>query len=253
MTADDLQSADARPAVLDLQDIAQTADLRPRKRSNAPSRAARLQLIDLLSRWAGGGLALMAGVTIFSAVFVGRVYPTRAAIWAATVLGALFVTRRLLRDFRTGRRIAARPFRWRADYTAAVSVLSAAFGAGAVIALPSHASPELSFQIFALLIAASFGAGIIHSAHGRTAAAASLPATVFIFWGAWRVGGSDTALWGIGLAIATGALALICFHYFLQLRAVRRFPRTTFARREVMAPETAATSGGAVRQSAQAS
>ncbi|NWG70649.1 MAG: hypothetical protein HXY23_03440, partial [Parvularculaceae bacterium] len=223
MTGDSADATAARPSVLDLQEIARSADLSPRRRRGALSRAARLQLIDILSRWAGGGLALVAGITIFSTIFIGRLYPMRAAIWTATVLAALFAARRLLKDFRTGARLASRPFRWRADYTASLSVLSAAFGAGAVIALPAGAPGELAYQTLALLIAASLGSGIIHAAHGRAAIAASLPAAVFIFWGAWRAGGASAALWGVGGAVATGALALFCFHAFLRQRAARRF------------------------------
>jgi len=251
MTGSGAGAAAARQPVLDLQELARTANISPRRRRNGPSRAARLQLIDVLSRWAGGGLALIAGVTIFATIFIGRAYPLRAAIWAATVLGALFVARRLVRGFRTGAPSASRPFRWRADYTAAVSVLSAAFGAGSVIALPADAPHELVYQTLALLIAASLGAGVIHAAHGRTAIAASLPAAAFIFWGASRVGGAEAALFGVGSGVATGALALFFFHYFLRQRAVRKFPRTTYARREVTA--TTPVEGCAAEPSARAS
>lgn len=251
MTGIGAETAAARQPVLDLQEIARSADLTPRRRRTGPSRAARLQLIDVLSRWGGGGLALIAGVTIFSSIFIGRAYPMRAAVWTATVLGALFVARRLLKRFRTGARSAARPFRWRANYTAAVSVLSAAFGAGAVTALPAGAPHDLAYQTLALLIAASFGAGIIHAAHGRTAIAASLPAAAFIFLGAWRVGGAGAALYGVGSAIATGALALFFFHYFLRQRAVRKFPRSTFVRREIgsRGPTPVVIAGPAARAS----
>lgn len=241
--------AEMRPSVLDLQDIAHRADLRPRRRRPGPSRAARLQLIDVLSRWAGGAHALIAGIAIFASIFIGRVYPFRALLWTALVLGALYVARRLLKDFRKGERIAARPFRWRANYTAAVCVLSAAFGAGAVIALPVGAPQDLAVRTYALLLAASLGAGIIYSAHGRTAIAASLPAALFVFWGAMRTGGASMAFWSVGAALVTGALALFFFHTFLRQRAVRRFPRTSYARREVRAPDA----GEAARSSARAS
>lgn len=224
--------AGARPAVHELQEIAQNAALSPRRRRDRPSRAARLQLIDILSRWGGSGLALIAGISVFVAISVGRAYPFRALVWTALVLAALFVARRLLKAFRSGERSSARPFRWRANYTSALSVLSAAFGAGALILLPEGAPTGLAFQTLALLIAASLGAGVVHAAHGRTAATACAPASVFIFWGAWQAGGPEMALWGVGSAIMTGAASLFFFHRFLRLRAVRRFPRTTFVRRE---------------------
>jgi FtsH-binding integral membrane protein len=195
------------------------------------SRAARLQLIDILSRWASSGLAVVAGAVIFIAVNVGRAYPFHAAIWAAIVFAALYLCRRLQREFRAGAKSASRPFRWRSNYTAALSVLGAAFGSGAVIAVPDGAPPELGFQSLALLMGATLAASVLHAAHGRSAAAIFAPAGVFILLGAIRDVGPVTAFIWAGAVATTGAAALLLFHRFLRERAIRRFPRTGFVRR----------------------
>lgn len=231
------ESVQSRPAVLDLQERAQTTQLgartgsRPRRQR--ASRAARLQLIDILSRWAGSGLALLAGVAIFTAISVGRYYPFRAAVWASLVLAALYVARRMLRNFRSGRKSTARPFRWRANYTAALAVVSAAFGAGALILLPAGAHSALAYQTLALLFTAALGAGVIHAAHGRTALAAWLPAFAFSLLGALKIGGASLALLGAAPAFATGAAALFFFHSYLRHKITRRFPRTSIVRRGI--------------------
>lgn len=251
MTEGRPSAASAQLSVRDLQQLAQGADLRPR-RKRPLSRAARLQLIDILSRWSGSGLALIAGVAIFVAISAGRAYPFRAAVWTLMVLAALYVCRRLAQEFRSGARSASRPFRWRADYTAALSVLGAAFGAGAVIVLPRGAPAELAFQSIALLAAASLGAGAIHSAHGRSAIAASLPAALFIFLGAWTQGGLALAFWGVGGAATTGALALVLFHRYLRGRAASQFPRTGYARRNFGAKTDLEPAHGVPESSGQA-
>ncbi|MEX0645091.1 MAG: hypothetical protein WD076_07260 [Parvularculaceae bacterium] len=225
--------AAARPTVHELQALAREAT-KPRRRRKGPlSRAARLHLIDILSRWGGAGLALIAGVSIFIAVSAGRAFPFRAAAWTLMVLAALYVCRRLRMEFRAGAKSAARPFRWQANYTSALSVVSAAFGAGALIIAPKGAPTDFIYQALALMLIAALGAGLLHAAHGRSAVAASAPATAFIFAGAWATGGAGLAFLGVGGAAATGAAALYLFRRLLQQRAALRFPRTSFQRREV--------------------
>lgn len=225
--------AAARPTVHELQALAREAT-KPRRRRKGPlSRAARLHLIDILSRWGGAGLALIAGVSIFIAVSAGRAFPFRAAVWSLMVVAALYVCRRLRMEFRAGAKSAARPFRWRANYTSALSVLSSAFGAGALLIAPAGAPPEFVYQSFALMMIAALGAGLLHAAHGRSAIAASLPAAAFVIGGAWKAGGASLAVLGVGGAAATGAAALFLFHRFLRQRAAMRFPRTSYQRREV--------------------
>ncbi len=219
----------ARPAVHDLQAMAQSVALAPRRIRSRFSRAARLDLIDRLSRWAGGGLALIAGVAIFIAVSAGRVFPFRAIIWTVLMIAALAASRRLLRQFRFGERSSAHPFRWRANYTSALAVLSAAFGAGAVIVLPAGAPDPLVGRSLGLFVAAIVGAAAVHAPHGRTAAAACLPGAVFIVFAAWRTGGAGATLWTAGLA-AVGAAGVFLFNRYLRELAIRRFPRSALNR-----------------------
>lgn len=222
----------AGPTVHELQDLAREAvRSRPRRRPRV-SRAARLHLIDILSRWGGMGLALIAGSAVFVAVTAGRAYPFRVAVWAIVTLAALHVCRKLRKRFRAGDRISARPFRWRANYTASLCALSGAFGAGALIVLPASAPSDLAVQSIALMLVAALGAGLAHAAHGRAAVAAALPGAVFLFLAAWRTVGFGPAALGFAAAAATGAGALFLFHRYLRQRAVSRFPRTGFVRAE---------------------
>lgn len=228
-------SSNKARTVLELQELAQTVVVRPKRRRRGPSRSARLQLIDILSRWAGSGLALYAGVAVFLSVTVGRAYPLRAVVWTGLVLIALFWTRRLLKAFRAGEASASRPFRWRANYTASLCVLSAAFGAGGLILAPKDAPMEFVYQSLALLVAASLGAGVANAAHGRSAMAASLPAAALISLAAIGAVGLHTALLGVGAAALTGGATLFLFHSYLRQKITRRFPRTTILRREMTA------------------
>ncbi len=221
-----------RPTVHELQELAREAAKPRRRRTRALSRAAQLYLIDILSRWGGSGLALFAGVAIFVAISAGEVYPFRAAVWLLLVLAALYVCRSLRLEFRTGERVASRPFRWRANYTSGLVALSAAFGAGAVIIVPDQAPSQLAFESIALLLAGSFGAGLLHAGHAASAAAAAVPAAVFITLGAWRAGGASAGAVTFAAA-AIGAAALYFLCRFLWRRASDRFPRTSLLRQEI--------------------
>lgn len=234
------RSLGARPTVHELQELAREAAKPRRRRQRSLSRAARLHLIDIISRWGGSGLALIAGIAIFVAISAGDAYPLRAAVWLVLVLCALYISRRLRREFRVGERSAARPFRWRANYTSSLAVLSAAFGAGAVIVVPHAASAQFAFESFALILAAAIGAGVLHAGHLATAAAALLPAAAFVTIGAYRTGGTLSGLAAFGAA-AAGAAALYFFCKFLRERAAKRFPRTGLIRQEIdfMEPEIA--------------
>lgn len=222
----------ARPTIHDLQAMAERAARPARRKPQGPSRAARLHLIDMLSRWGGAGLAIIAGLTIFCAVTAGREHPFRASVWCAIVLGALYVCRRLRKEFRAGEASAARPFRWRANYTSALAVLGAGFGAGSLLILPAGAAPGTSLQTLSLILAGSLGAALLHTPHGRSAAALFIPAALFSIFGAWRAGGVPLALFGAGAMFVAGSAALYLISWRLRSTAARRFPRTAFIRRE---------------------
>jgi len=223
-TVQELQSLAAAAA-------AQTPGPSPRK---PISRAARLHLIDQLSRWGGSGLALFAGVSIFIAIVTARQLPMRAAVWTALVFGALYLCRRYRKEFRRGDPIASRPFRWRSYYTSTLTVVSAAFGAGAFLLLPGGATEIAAVETLGLMLAATIGAAAFHAAHRASAAAAALPALLAISGaGAMTFGPtaltaallSAAAATGIGVAIAAA---------FVEKRAAARFPRTSFSRRETL-------------------
>jgi hypothetical protein len=196
------------------------------------SRAARLHLIDQLSRWGGSGLALFAGTAIFIATVVARNMPIRAAVWAVLLLAALYLCRRYRREFRRGDRIASRPFRWRAYYTATLAVVSAAFGAGAFLLTPKGVDPVFAAEIMTLMVIATVGATALHAPHPPSAAAAGLPAFALMSGAALRGDwGSTIALvaLGVGLALLPG----VFFASQRVLAAARgKFPRTSLIRRE---------------------
>lgn len=200
------------------------------------SRAARLHLIDQLSRRGGAGLALFAGVAIFLMV-VARDMPMRAAIWAAIMFCALYICRRHRKEFRRGDRIAAQPFRWRANYTAAIAVVSAAFGAGAFLLVPPDAVSRFgSMETLALLFATACIAAGLHIAHRPTALASGLPAFAAIALAAFvRIGPGPFA----AFILAAGVVVLASLYFLsgtMAKQAGARFPRTSFIRREVEPP-----------------
>lgn len=230
-------------SVHDLQALAHEAARARPKRRKPLSRAAHLHLIDILSRWGGSGLALIAGASIFIVATAGRIYPARAIVWAAMMLVALMICRRLRRAFRSGEKIASRPFRWRAGYAASLCVLGAAFGAGTVLVLPAGAPQGLVFEVVSLILLAALGASVLHAAHARSAMAIGLPAAILVFAGAWRTGGPALALFGAAAFFA----ASVCVVFFVREAVVRstaaRFPRTALQRGEIGAPPRPSLAG----------
>lgn len=209
------------------------------------SRAARLHLIDQLSRWGGSGLALIAGAAIFLTVVVARDTPLRAAVWATMLFAALYLCRRYRKEFRRGDRIASRPFRWRAYYVSAIAVVSAAFGAGAFLLLGGLASPLTAAETLSLMMAASIAASVMHVSHRPAALAAGTPAIVAVVGAAFvRMGVTPFSF--VLLAVgAAGIAALLTLSAETAKRASARFPRTTFLRREVARPAATASAAAA--------
>jgi len=240
-------------SVQELQQLAHEAAARRYKSRSAQrglSRAARLHLIDLLSRLGGSGLALVAGISIFLAVTAGQNYPARAVVWAVMVLSALYVCRRFRQEFRSGEHIASHPFRWRANYTAALSVLGAAFGAGAFVLLPAGIGQADALQALALILATAIGASALHAAHPKSAIAIGLPAGLFAIIGVARAQGFSIPFFA---SIGIGAAAVIGLIYTsrnIVAMAATRFPRTTFLRRELKPQSNAITGADAERSAA---
>ena len=221
-------------SVRELQELAEegsrTVVLKPRRKS--PSRRALLELIDILSRWSGAGLALVAGVSVYLAIAIGREYPARAAAWATMLLCALYVCRRLRGQFRAGATIAARPFRWRANYTSCASVLGAVFASAPILLLPAEAPTGAAILTGALVLLGAFGAAFFHSGHFATATAFALPAAIFPVLSGIRGGDWRLAVAFAGVAIAAMA-AYTAFSRIIAANASRRNPRTRFLRKEI--------------------
>ena len=219
--------------VLELQELAQQTPVHDRRRAKQRlSRAARLHLIDIVSRWSGPAIALIAGVSIYLAVIAGRSYPARAATWALMMLAALYVCRRLRSEFRTGSMLSSKPFRWRASYTSCLSVLGVILASAPILLAPVAAPPAFGAQIIALALIVSFSAALLHSAHFLSAAALALPGALFAVLAALR--GGDTGL--LVACVATtilGVSGLYLANRYLERNAARRYPRTTFLRREL--------------------
>lgn len=198
----------------------------------SPSRAAQLQLIDDLSRRGDAGVAVLVGACVAVAVTSGGIEPWRTALWLGLVFVSAYATGRLRRTFRRGERSAGRPFRWRANYTASLAVLSASAGAGALILHPQASDvPAATDLLFALALAAPVAAWF-HRSHRNSAVAAAAPALSFLALAAWRES-TETPL----VAAVASCLAAIAFAASLAASssairdATRAHPRTRLPRR----------------------
>lgn len=204
----------------------------PRKKHSL-SRSARLLLIDMLSRWSASGLALIAGVSIYLAITAGRIYPGRAAAWTLLVLMSIWTCRTLRKKFRSGEKISARPFRWRASYTSCLSVLGVAFGSAAVLLLPETAPPGLLLQTIALASIASIGAGALHSAHPMSALGISAPAAILGLAALFRNSVQSPIITAYIASIILGAGCIILLTRANYRQVAQKRPRTTILRREL--------------------
>lgn len=222
-----------RKDVRELQRLAREAPIAAGRRSpKSSSRAALLELIDILSRWSAAGLALIAGVGAYLAIAAGRVYPARALAWSLMLVAALWVCRRLHSAYRSGAAISAKPFRWRASYTSCLSVLGVVLASAPLLLTPAGAPMFLSLQTVALAMFAAFGAAALHSAHVPSAAAFAAPAVVLPLLATLRPGDSTSFLLPLALA-APGVLAVLTLAVAVAHNARRRNPRTAFLRREI--------------------
>ncbi|WP_375204180.1 hypothetical protein [Hyphococcus sp.] len=248
MTSASLQGESVR----ELQErVAREAGAPRQRRNPGISRAARLNLIDILSRWSGPGLALVAGVAVYLAIMAGRTYPGRATAWALMMLGALWVTRRLRSDFRAGGRLTSRPFRWRASFTASLSVLGVILASAPILLAPAGASAAFGVQILALTVIASFVTALMLSAHLPSAAALALPGAAFAVLTGLRAG--DAGLLGGGVAISLLSISgLYLANRYLEKSAAKRYPRTSLLRREVERRAGSAVAAPGTHHAAQA-
>ena len=224
--------------VRELQRLAQTAPVsRQTTRRKPPSRAAMLELIDILSRWGATGLALLAGLGVYLAITAGRDFPARAACWSLLMIAALWACRTLRSRFRSGRLNAGRPFHWRASYTSCLSVLGVIFASAPILLTPAAASATLYMQVAAITLIGGFAAAMAHTAHLPAAAALGAPTAILPFLSALRAG--DTALVTAFIAVsAMGLVVMYALGRIIAADAVRRNPRTTHLRRSAsLTPE----------------
>ena len=220
-------------SVHDLQRLA-AAGARPRRtKRRGVSRAARLHLVDRLSRWSAIGLASLAGISVYLGVTIGREFPVRATAWCALLLAALWACRTMRARYRSGEAIAARPFRWRANYTSALSVLGVAYGAAPVLLIPASAPPLMAVEIIGFTLLGALIAGGAHSAHRASAIAIASPALLFGFAALARSAVTGLPAAGV-IAVAVFVAGFIGAATTMLLNdARRRFPRTGFVRSEV--------------------
>ena len=219
--------------VKELQEIAQGAVAAPQPvRSRALSRAARLELIDMLSRWSAPGLAVLAGAGVYLAVTAGAAYPGRALAWALMLLCALWACRQTQSRFRAGGKSAARPFRWRASYTACLSVLGVAFASAPVLLTPLGAPHHVFLQAAGLTLFAGSCAAMLNAAHAPSAAAIAAPSALLVFLACLRSGDATLAM-GAGAAGILCVSAVFAVSRNIAAKAARRHPRTGFLRREI--------------------
>ncbi|MEZ5920112.1 MAG: hypothetical protein R3C60_02050 [Parvularculaceae bacterium] len=237
--------------VQELQALAAAEAARAPKPSSF-SRAAHLHLIDLLSRRAGTGFALIAGLTIFMSVLIARGLPLRAGVWTVMVFASLYASRSYLAAFRSGERISAHPFRWRAFHTASLTVVSFAFGAGAVLLLPRGSADFEAYEILGFVFAGALGAGALNAAHFTTGLGALLPAGLFVVASALRQFGAGAETAALALMLAASCAGLFIASARMRANASRLNPRRASRRGQLdqLAPKTeraAASSAPAAR------
>jgi hypothetical protein len=201
-------------------------------RPKTRSRAALLEMIDLLSRWSAAGLALVAGIAIYLAIIAGRGFPARAAAWIVLLICALWVCRRMRAQFRAGAAIAARPFRWRASYTSCLSVLGVVFASAPILLTPQTAPALISLQVVVLVMFGGFGAALFHAAHPTSAAAFAVPSAILPILAAIR-GGDMILTSALAATSVAGLLVVFTLSRTIARNAGRRNPRTRFVRREI--------------------
>ncbi|MEO1137687.1 MAG: hypothetical protein AAFW68_13965, partial [Pseudomonadota bacterium] len=147
-------------------------------------------------------------------------------------LAALWVCRRLRSEFRSGARLSSLPFRWRASFTASLSVLGVILGSAPILLAPVAAPAAVGAQIMALTLVAGFAAALLLAAHLPSAAAIAAPTALFSVLAGLRAG--DAGL--LTASIATSLLGLTGLYLanrYLEKAAARRYPRTTLVRREI--------------------
>ena len=218
--------------IKDLQDLLEEASIRRRTNGRGLSRAAELHAIDALSRETSAGLGVIAGACIFvAATFGGKAIPS-AILWMVIMFSALFICQQLRVRYRAGEYLSGHPFRWRAQYTASLSVLSAATGAG-VLMLSSGSIAGANMSQLAVCLGLGLAcATVFHKAHLKAGMAIAAPGLCFVAIASARMIDAEPVLLGTAwLAIFTILVATIVRNRKFLASIKARFPRTTFNRK----------------------
>ena len=148
------------------------------------------------------------------------------------MLFALWVSRRLIVNFRSGRAFSHAPFRWRATYTACLCVVGVIMASGPLLLAPPQSGQSfLVTKLAVLAMLGGFGAALVHSAHLPSAAALALPGTLLPILAALRLG-DFVMLAALGLLAVLGSAFVWALNRHLVKRALLRHPWTSFVRRE---------------------
>ncbi|MBT8473375.1 MAG: hypothetical protein HKN14_08700 [Marinicaulis sp.] len=209
------------------------------KPSPKPSRAARLELIDILSRRGSIGLFILFAATVLIVLISYSEAPARTAAWAIMVIAALWVSKVFQSRFRSGRSDNSRPFRWRAEYTAALSVVGVAFAsAPELLALdPGHGAFQSDLTLIVLF--AVICAALFHASHFVASMALIVPFATFFLLGQAKQFPIAPNIPQIFM-FSTGFLVVLFTNRALVTRAQKRNPRSKLLRSEV---ESAAEPG----------
>ena len=218
--------------VRQLQELALETQTASTTRPKTLSRAARLDLIDMLSRWSAPSLALLAGAGVYMMITAGAVYPGRVIAWGLMLFCALWVCRQTQSRFRSGGKSTARPFRWRASYTACLSVLGVIFASAPILLTPLGAPHSVFLQAAGLTLFVGSCAAILNAAHLPSAAAIAGPSAILVFLACLRSGDITLAA-GAGAAGALCLAAVVAVYAQIAGKAERRHPRSRFLRRDI--------------------
>lgn len=232
MTPDLAKHQSAKSLQDRLHDEIDAGPLRP---SPVPtfSRAAALDLVDILSRRSGLGLATVTGATIWLAATFGAAEPISALAWLIMMMGALWFCHSYRNKFRSGVFKAGRPFRWRATYTAGLSVLGTVFSCAPLMLASAGATESAMTLLMGVTFLAAATAAIAHAAHITSALAFSVPTAIAILIFSIREFGV-----GNSLPAASASILLLVSSFLVyrisQTASLRRNPRTTVLRREII-------------------
>lgn len=220
---------------------------KPITRSRKPSRAARLELIDILSRRGSIGLFVLFAASIAIVFISYSSAPGRTAVWATLVIAALWVSRVFQARFRSGRSDNSRPFRWRAEYTAALSVVGVAFASAPELLSLDPGLGPFQGNLTLIVLFAVICAALFHASHFMASMALIVPFATFFLLGQVQQFPIAPNISQIFM-LSTGVLVVLFTNRALVARAQMRNPRSKFLRSEVESASDALNSDRELRE-----